>query len=34
LDKDLLHVTYDAQEVDPAKLLSTIQEQGFKAETR
>jgi|GEM_PF-6231539 hypothetical protein len=32
--EDLLFVKYDAQKVDPKKMIKTIQTTGFQAEIR
>ena len=32
--KDLLYVTYDAQKVDPKKMIEAIHKLGFQAEIR
>jgi hypothetical protein len=32
LEKDQFHITYDAQKVTPARMLETVEEQGFQGE--
>jgi hypothetical protein len=33
-DQDLLHVSFDAEQVTTEQMLATIKDQGFEAEIR